>query len=139
VALISERTDGGFLVAPYGRFAEPATPDELLTGRETPALQVLCLWNSEELTAAEVCTSWFVDILSEQEVADALAIYRHPSGTPLPPGLQTRVGPPLSHPLDPRHDYLDEERELWSLSRADATGWSDHFSRAAEPPDDCDA
>ena len=135
VALLSKRKHDRFHVAPYGRFAEPASPAELLTDRDTPALGVLCLWNSEELTATEIEQSWYVDTLSEQEVADALAVYRHQAGAPLPASLEERVGPPLSHPLDPRYDYQDEERELWALDRADESGWSDHLAKAADPPD----
>ena len=43
----------------------------------------------------------------------------------LPPGhnpgksLVRRLGPPLVHPLDPRHDYIEEERMLWQEMETD--------------------
>jgi hypothetical protein len=40
-----------------------------------------------------------------------------------PPSLRRRMGPPLAHPLDPRHAYrLDEAAVMTELADADAAG-----------------
>jgi len=107
------REEGGFLLAPYGRFSEPAIPGELLTGREAMPLRVLCLWNARKLPVETASESWFIDDLSENEMREATAVLGHAGrGDELPEGIRERVGPPLQHPLDPRIDYLEEESEI---------------------------
>lgn len=97
------------LAAPHGPFAEPAVPGELLMTRRTLGLQVLCLWNARPIDRATAEAAWWTDELSDAELADALAVWRHArDGVALPAGVADRVGPPLVHPLDPRHDYIEE-------------------------------
>ncbi len=121
VAVLESHAAGSRLIVPYGRFAEPATPHELLTGRSAPALRVLCCWNARVADSALLRRGWPVGRMTEGEEQDAWnmlsAIYGSPS---LPPaGLEQRTGPPLRHPLDPRWEYLAEERaRLGGLSAA---------------------
>ncbi|NLF22957.1 MAG: hypothetical protein GX590_07325, partial [Lentisphaerae bacterium] len=49
-----------------------------------------------------------------------------PDPRTLPAALKGRLGPPLVHPLDPRHDYLEQERLLWVEPAA--------TTRCGEPP-----
>lgn len=113
IAILFESARETFCIAPFGRFSEPATPGEWLTGRTTPALRVLCLWNSQEWSRQELEQSWAVDQLTADELHAALLVLRsvRHDGVLATPLLQ-QTGPPLVHPLDPRWDYIEEEREL---------------------------
>lgn len=112
VAVIESAGREGWRVAPFGLLAEPATPEEVATGRTAPGLRVLCAWNRFDMPASSLQTCWLADRLSEAEQDVLLTPLR---GSPVegsaawPP---ERVGPPLSHPLDPRWDYLEMESEL---------------------------
>ncbi|MFH0953682.1 MAG: hypothetical protein V1873_05085 [Verrucomicrobiota bacterium] len=122
VAVLARRKEG-HLVAPFGRFAEPAVPGEWLTGRGAAPLRVLCIWNARLMPATSVRRSWLIDNLSRCELDQALALHLHVSGrTALPERTAERVGPPLVHPLDPRVEYLDEERE-----------WMDQWTAMGQP------
>lgn len=115
VAVLREAGDGTWLVAPFGRFAAPAVPGEWKTGRKAPALRVLCIWNARELPSSVLARSWVVDRLAPNGIAQALSILSLIStGEELPPALSRRTGPPVLHPLDPRHDYMEEERDWFS-------------------------
>ncbi len=118
-AILDTGAGGTWVIAPFGRFRTPAVPGEWQTGRRAPALAVLCVWNRRALGASIALQSWVVDHLKGREKDAALAVYAHAvDGSALPAGAARRVGPLLQHPLDPRHDYLDEERSwLDSLAR----------------------
>ena len=69
------------------------------------------------------------------------------AGPDIPESLATRVGPPLSHPLDPRHEHIDSETELRlaleSPPRAPGLTYRPppddaSLDKAAEPPPDYD-
>jgi hypothetical protein len=111
VAILQEETDNRLLLAPYGRFSEPAIPGELLTGRTAPPLRVICPWNFLVTNRLRLEHSWLVSDMADTETAEALSVLAHTvDGIALPAALTERVGPPLRHPLDPRHDYIEEER-----------------------------
>lgn len=111
VAVLTRRKEG-CLVAPFGRFAEPAVPGEWLTGRSAAPLRVLCIWNARLMPVTAARQSWLVDSLSRSELDQALAVHLYLAGrTALPEETAERMGPPLVHPLDPRVEYLDEERD----------------------------
>jgi hypothetical protein len=117
----ADRSAGQLDVAPFGRFAEPALPGEWLTGRTTPALRVLCPWNSAAMSVAAIQRGWPVDQLTATEQEHALAVWAHVrEDRPLPESLGQQVGPPLVHPLDPRWEYRDEEALLLTSSVSDA-------------------
>lgn len=126
---VTEAAGDLYLVIPFGRFAEPATPEEWRTERDAGPLRVLCLWNARVLSAAALARSWRVDGLTANE-EEGIRILNEwmESERPLPPGLAHAVGPPLVHPLDPRHDYVEEEtgrldRALGKESGADRSGY----------------
>ncbi len=121
VAVLRRIGDLFYHVAPFGRFAEPATQDEWRTGRETGPLRVLCLWNSRVVSGDRLTAVWHVDRLDKGEISDLSRLDRAmESGNRLPEDLEGAVGAPLIHPLDPRHEYLEEEFER--LNRALETG-----------------
>ncbi len=100
------------LAAPHSPFSEPAVSGELLVSRRTLGMQVLCLWNARRLARATAEAAWWTDSLTAAELAAALAVLRHAcEGAALPSEVAGQVGPPLVHPLDPRHDYLEEAAE----------------------------
>jgi hypothetical protein len=110
VAVLWETSENLFMCAPFGIFAEPAVPGELLVMPDVPSLRVLCVWNARELGTETVGRSWLIDTLSRGDIRDANLVFRHyAQGDVLPAAVQKRVGPPLIHPLDPRRDYLEEE------------------------------
>jgi len=138
---VLERDDTDFVCAPFGRFAEPCLPGELLTGREALLLRVLCVWNAVTLPGPRLRASWLVDDLSAAELSDAAAIRTSlRTGRPVPPLLATRVGPPCWHPDDPRQEYMRRERRR-ILSLAGEVLYPPHTASlklAAEPHDPYD-
>ncbi|MCE9616472.1 MAG: hypothetical protein K8T26_19535 [Lentisphaerae bacterium] len=133
VAILARDAAGACEVAPFSRFAEPAFAGEWLTGRAALPLRVLCLWNTRALDATILATSWLVDALSLEELADAQAVRTHlTEGRTLPSALAARVGPPLFHPDDPRHAYRYRETLLMDgIGRAGGTS----YERDAGPND----
>lgn len=101
VAVAAARDVDTWLVVPFGLLSEPATPDEVVTGRSTPALRVLCPWNQFSMSTLMLQRCWLVDRLTDREAAWCQST--RPAD---------RVGPPLRHPLDLRWDYLEMESDF---------------------------
>ncbi|MDP6491514.1 MAG: hypothetical protein QGH42_05565 [Kiritimatiellia bacterium] len=101
VAVVANTDMDTWLVIPFGLLSEPATPGEVVTGRNAPALRVLCPWNRFSMSTLMLERCWLADRLTDKE-ADWCRSTRPPD----------RVGPPLRHPLDPRWDYLEMESEF---------------------------
>lgn len=152
LAILREEPDGDYRVAPFGRFSEPATPGELATGRDTPCLRVLCLWNARCLSSEQLRRSWLVDDMSGPEHKTFLKALRTVAGSgALPSELAADGGPAVSHPDDPRHGYLDGESlamdsvvaELRDTAGGRSTVYptrDEHdLPMAAEPGEDYDA
>jgi len=106
-------------MALFGRFAVPALPDECATTLEWPLAVVCC-----RLTRW-VPDRWLEAVWPAGEVsADVLASIRAPR--------PEMCGPPLIHPLDPRHRYVAEDPDVWGAVAA----WMqpENLSQAAESP-----
>jgi hypothetical protein len=115
VAVLKENDDGSWLIAPFSRFGEPAVPGEWKTGRKAPVLRILCIWNARLLPGSMLGRSWVVDRMPASKIDHAIAIHRFlAEGEELSRPIANRIGPPLVHPLDPRIEYLEEEREWFS-------------------------
>lgn len=146
VLLMPAESAEAIRLIPFSRYPIPATPQEWRTGFNQQPLRVLCLWNQHVCDRARLPGNWLVKSITpkqQAEVARALQVSN---------GLQTyasrRFGPPLLHPLDPRHVYLQEERMLLDdLCRGlDQTTpkiieypfaeTNTAYRRAAEPPAD---
>jgi hypothetical protein len=98
-------------IVPFGRYRHPATPGEWRTGLIATPLQVLCLWNHRTGWPTERLLPGRVGILAAKRLDTVHRLLDHVHGRELIPGVPPPgLGPPLEHPLDPRHDYLDEER-----------------------------
>ena len=97
---------------PFSRLSVPATPDELLSGRETPAVRVYCLWNTASVSLVVLGESWIVDTLTGEELGRLtrarLSVEKTGS---VPIDLRQEAGPPLFHPEDPRRIYRRQEEE----------------------------
>ncbi len=102
-----------FLICPFSRFAEPATPGEWITGSQTIPLRVLCLWNSHVADSTVLGRGWRSGRLSQPQLVSALELHDHMnSGAPLVLADPSDLGPPLIHPADPRWLYMEEESRL---------------------------
>ena len=113
VAVLEERSGNTFLIAPFGRFSEPATPGEWKTGLRPMPLRVLCLWNARVVTVATLRSSWQAGRIQGSKIIQALELHAHVlSGAPLASSRPADLGPPLRHPLDPRHAYMAEAAAL---------------------------
>lgn len=98
------------LVAPFSPFTVPAIPGEWLTGRSTPMLRVLEIWNARSVPNAALNQSWLVDELTDAECEAAWCVFEHDAfGKPLDSIFEQQIGPPLAHPEDPRRQYQHEE------------------------------
>lgn len=120
---------GVWMAAPFGRYTTAALPGEIERPGAPVPLRVVCLWNSRRLPDGWLRQCTFATALPAAEQRTLAAALRAlKRGTPLPSPLRPLAGPPLLHPLDPRHDYLEEEREaLESLvagsRRTDIQDW----------------
>lgn len=113
VLVIGVEASGEWRVVPFGPFPEPATPDEIATGRREPGLRVLCVWNARTLSASIIAQSWVADdATAEEMVAVRDVLSARADGRPIPPSMKDRIGPPILRIDDPRWDYMAQEGEL---------------------------
>lgn len=110
VLLMPASTGDALRLIPFGRYAIPATPREWRTGLGLTPLRVLCFWNLRICDPAGLQASWPVSALTEEKQSEVAAILQKPNH--LQSVCMRRFGPPLLHPLDPRHVYLQEEHTL---------------------------
>jgi hypothetical protein len=112
IAIADMAADANITCVPFGLLSEPATPDELLSGRDTPAIRVLCLWNARKGTREGFRDSWIVDTLTNDELKRLKrALHACEQTGHVPDDLRREAGPPLVHPEDPRRVYRHMERE----------------------------
>ena len=110
VGVLQEQDDAMFLVAPFGRFSEPALPGEWRTGLTAMPVRVLCLWNSRRVAGTTLGMSWRADRLKPGQIRAALEVLQHGcTGVPLVTVRVQDIGPPVRHPRDPRLTYQVEE------------------------------
>jgi hypothetical protein len=136
VALVEAIRDSRWLVVPFGRFPLPAVPGELATSRKAAPLQVLCVWNAARIDAKRLARGWQVGRLNPREKRWLRQLLDLPPGQKPAAALAPRLGSPLIHPLDPRHDYLEQERMLWFADERATRCDEDMATREAEPEDD---
>lgn len=112
VAVLAAPSDDAFCCVPFSRYSNPALPGEWSTGVRHAALRVLCFWNAQGVTLAEMPPGWRVKWLSGRQLKQIQEMRNgFDLGVPLSAAQRKRVGPPLMHPADPRHHYIAEERE----------------------------
>ena len=104
--------EGAVFCVPFSTLSEPATPDELLSGRDTPVVRVFCLWNIRSVALRVLCESWIVDKLTAGELKRLKrALLACEQTGSVPDDLRREAGPPLIHPEDPRRLYRRIERD----------------------------
>ncbi len=113
VALASALRGGRWLAVPFGRFHVPGLPGEMATGHAAAPLQVLCAWNRAPVAAQRLRCGWLIGRLNALDLRWLRQLIDLPPGQRPSRALARRLGPPLVHPLDPRHDYIEEERMIW--------------------------
>lgn len=118
VALTEKLRGDRWLAVPFGRFLVPGLPGEMATGRTAAPLQVLCVWNRAPAAAQRLRRGWLVGRLDARGQRWLRQLLDLPSGRQPSRALARRLGPPLVHPLDPRHDYIEEERMIWFAGQA---------------------
>ena len=99
---------------------------------------MVCAWNAGRLPKTVLARGWLVERLGAPDLK-VLSDFASRHRTQLPPA---RRGPPIVHPLDPRRDYIEEERCLWIDFGAEDTPdfaqtWQvdePSIGYAAEPP-----
>lgn len=122
IAVLTDPQANRCLLAPFSPFSVPAVPSELMTKRDEMFLRVLCLWNYRSVPVEIVGKSWIYDECDSPLLSDAWdVLHWFAAKVRLPKRLTQRVGPPLSHPLDPRHDYLHETNLDDALAATEGT------------------
>lgn len=112
VLLLGAFDGPGVLCIPFSRFTEPGVPGELLSGMDADGLRVLCLWNTRRIATAESLAGWVLQSYPEKEAERVRRAYAAVAETgTLPADLVECGGPPLSHPDDPRRQYLRDARQ----------------------------
>jgi hypothetical protein len=134
VAVFGDWDEGEVLMAPFSPFSVPATAGEWLTGRTTPVLRVLEIWNARSVPTAALAESWLADDLTHAECKGAWHVFEHEAlGKPLAPEFEQEVGPPLVHPEDPRRRYQHEEVAALAMFQAVAERLQESPTAASAP------
>jgi len=111
MAILDRRSDGAIMMAPFSRFGVPATQGELRTGRREMHLRVLCLWNARWIRKVCLPAGWHVANMGRCLLASAMNVHHaFTEDAPVSCDLKDLIGPSLKHPLDPRHEYIAEEK-----------------------------
>ncbi len=109
--LLSAEEPGFWRALPFSRFSRPASREELRV-RATPPCQVLQAWNAREIPERLAGQSWRAATLAPPALSRVQAwLNALAEGIDLPADLAKHCGPPLRHPLDPRHAYREEDWE----------------------------
>ncbi|MEX2606988.1 MAG: hypothetical protein WD708_06550 [Kiritimatiellia bacterium] len=100
---------GHWRLFPFSPLALPAVPEELRVREEGP-VWVIQGWNAKSVPSSIVASSWCVGELPE-DIRFRINSWRlaMEDGGGMPDALSMFTGPPLRHPLDPRHHYQEEE------------------------------
>lgn len=134
VAVLDRWDEESFLIAPFSRFGQPATDEELKTEYDGGAfMRVLQLWNARSAMTATLRKSWLVGELPQQDVNDALLVWKWSIGdvAKLPERIAERTGVPIYRMDDPRLDYRREALENFAAfdaeddANADLVGGAD--------------
>ncbi len=133
IVITSVFTDGTIEFIPFSLLTEPATPDELLSGRKNAVVAVYCLWNFRKVQKDMVGNSWIVDQLTDIEIKRLLQAFNayKQNGTP-PDDLRPETGPPLIHPEDPRRKYKNYERQRVNTAISNTSNNIFHYEMNSE-------
>lgn len=121
----TEEGESHYVIAFFSAMATPAMRSEWQTARGIP-LATLSLWNSRIVSRVFLEKSWKISVFEESDRQKALAVYKSWAlGKSLPNNLMNEVGPPLLHPEDPRHAYVERENHRARLLDAAYRKWTE--------------
>lgn len=132
VAILDKWIGNSFLIAPFSRFEQPATDEELKTAYDGGAfMRVLQLWNARSAMVETLKKSWLVGELPEQDRRDALQVWKWSIGdvAELPKSIADRTGVPIYRTDDPRLDYRREALENFVAFDAEDNANAERASR----------
>lgn len=121
-AVLARWDERSFLLAPFSRFEDPATDEELKTAFQGGLrMGVLQIWNARTAMTATLRKSWIVGTLPEQDVKDALLLWKWSIGdvAELPGNISERTGVPIYRTDDPRLEYRREALENFAAFDAE--------------------
>jgi hypothetical protein len=112
-----------YVVAFFSPVSCPAMRSEFSTEKDPP-LATLSLWNSCLLPGDFLAQSWKLGILVDHLREKALEVYKSWAlDETIPASLISQVGPPLVHPMDPRHEYVELESQRMQVVKAAYSEW----------------
>ena len=121
-AVLARWDERSFLIAPFSRFEDPATDEELKTAFQGGLrMGVLQIWNARTAMAATLQKSWLVGTLPKQDLDDALLLWKWSIGdvAELPERISNRTGVPIYRTDDPRLEYRREALENFAAFDAE--------------------
>ena len=121
-AVLARWDERSFLIAPFSRFEDPATDEELKTAFQGGLrMDVLQIWNARTAMSATLQKSWLVGTLPEQDLDDAFLLWKWSIGdvAELPERISERTGVPIYRTDDPRLEYRREALENFAAFDAE--------------------
>ncbi len=121
-AVLARWDEWSFLIAPFSRFEDPATDEELKTAFQGGLrMDVLQIWNARTAMSATLQKSWLVGTLPEQDLDDAFLLWKWSIGdvAELPERISERTGVPIYRTDDPRLEYRREALENFAAFDAE--------------------
>lgn len=110
VALLMRGGYGQWRLFPFSPLALPAVPEELRVKEESP-VRVIQGWNAKTVPTEMVKSSWCAGELEEDVLFRVNSWCLALKDGNFPETLSDYIGPPLRHPLDPRHEYREDEQQ----------------------------
>ena len=121
-AVLARWDERSLLIAPFSRFEDPASDEELKTAFQGGLrMGVLQIWNARTAMDATLKKSWLVGKLPKQDLDDALLLWKWSIGdvAELPERISERTGVPIYRTDDPRLDYRREALENFAAFDAE--------------------
>lgn len=105
--------DGFAIVAPFSKYANPATSAEWATGSESKQLRVLQLWNAQPFPISEMERTWKCMTMPEEMLNRAMHLYECSVKGVLPKDRED-IGLQILSENDIRNDYLVEDFQKYA-------------------------
>ena len=122
VLILSQWEGSQWLIAPFSRFNVPATPGEMSSDEDFSAYKVLEVWNAAVVPEFLLCSKTvFLRTVPESFRQEACQLYFHLlADDELTDSAVKRIGPPIQSQIDPRIQYLLDEKEQLRPLQAEA-------------------
>ena len=112
ILVLTQWTGDRWLIAPFSPFTAPATEGEMDTGLDSSLYRVVEAWNTVVVQDVLLQSqSVFLRDADDSVRKDACTVFfQKLEGKEIPEELSDRVGPPIRNDLDPRIQYLLNEK-----------------------------